>query len=212
LAGNQPSFRKNIWVLAPAFGMVLFVILYFISTLLYPGGSQVDNHSIGFSWINNYWCNLLSQNAINGEPNPGRPIAIGAMLLLCLALANFWFIFPQMAGFQKSGRLIIQISGIFSMMITGFLFTDFHDVIIDIASLFGLVAILGTFIGLRKLKWNNLFRMGIFSLGLITLNNILYYGAGLKLYLPLVQKISFLYFLLWFFLIILKMYKKYSYQ
>lgn len=93
-------------------------------------------------------------------------------------------------------------------MITGiFLFTDFHDIIINIASLCGLVATTGTFAGLRKLKWRNLFRMGTFNLALVAVNNILYYNDGLRLYLPVVQKITFLFFLLWICLIDIHLFK-----
>jgi hypothetical protein len=70
---------KNFWLLTPILGTLLFVVLYLVASSLYPGGSQVDKGSIGFSWTNNYWCNLLSGNAINGQPNPAKPYAISGM-------------------------------------------------------------------------------------------------------------------------------------
>ena len=42
--------QKSIWVLTPIFGILIFVVLYIVAALLYPGGSQVDKNSIGFSW------------------------------------------------------------------------------------------------------------------------------------------------------------------
>ena len=94
------------------------------------------------------------------------------------------------------------------MTIGMFLFTDLHDTIVNIASLCGIVATVGTFIGLRKLKWPKLFWLGIFNLALVALNNILYYGGGLKLYLPVVQKITFLFFLLWICFITINLYRR----
>jgi len=94
-------------------------------------------------------------------------------------------------------------------MTTGmFLYTNLHDTIVNIASLCGLVATVGTFIGLYKLKWTTLFALGIFTLALVALNNILYYGDGLKLYLPVVQKITFFFFLLWICLININLYHR----
>jgi len=177
---------QNIWVLIPLFGTLLFLCLYFVATLFYPGGSQVGKTSEGFSWINNYWCNLLNKIAIDGRHNAAKPIAMAAMFVLCLTLAIFWYIFPKQVDFKKRSRLTIQISGGLAMIIGMFLFKDGHDTIVNVASLCGLVATFGTFIGLYKLKWTKLFWFGIFNLTLVALNNILYYGNGLKLYLPIV--------------------------
>ncbi len=199
---------QNIWVLTPLFGSLLFICLYFIATFFYPGGSQVDKNSQGFSWTNNYWCNLLNEHAMNEQHNYARPLAIAAMFVLCLSLAVFWYIFPKIIDLKKSSRLIIQISGTLAMTTGMFLFTKQHDTIVNIASLCGLVATVGTFIGLRKLKWTKLFWLGIFNLTLVVLNNILYYGDGLNLFLPVVQKITFLFFLLWICLITINLYHR----
>lgn len=200
--------KQNVWVLAPVFGTVFFICLYFVATLFYPGGSQVNENSTGFSWINNYWCNLLNEKSINGQLNTARPWAMTAMIVLCFTLVIFWYLFSKHAGLKKSVRLTIQISGALAMTTGIFIFTDLHDTIINIASLCGLVATICTFIGLQKLKWIKLFWFGIFNLTLVALNNILYYGNGLKLYLPVVQKITFFFFLLWICIITVNLYRK----
>ncbi|POY39301.1 hypothetical protein C3K47_02045 [Solitalea longa] len=190
--------QKNIWLLAPTFGTILFVVLYVVATLFYPGGSQVDKSSIGFSWINNYWCNLLNENAINGRHNPAKPIAMTGMFVLCLTLTNFWFLFSRHINIGKSIRLVIQISGAIAMTIAFFLFTNInHDIVTNLASTFGFIATVGTFIGLYKTKWYGLFAFGLLNILLIGLNNYLYYNNGLIIYLPIVQKISFATFLIW---------------
>ena len=149
---------------------------------------------------------------MNGQHNAARPIAITAMLVLCTTLMIFWYIFPKQIAFKKASRLTIQISGFIAMSIGMFLFTSLHDYIINIASLFGLIALTGTFIGLMKLKWIKLFWMGIFIVMLIGLNNFLYHKNGLIFYLPIVQKITFLYFLLWVCLISINLYNKRNFQ
>jgi hypothetical protein len=180
--------------------------LYIVATLFYPGGSQADQNSKGFSWVNNYWCNLLNESAMNGEPNLARPIALTAMFILCLTLSFFWYHFPRYHIPGKFNRLVIQLSGILSMMIAMFLFTGLHDSIINIAGASGLVALVGTFIGLYKSKSFILFWFGLFNLAIIVLNNYVYYTKGLIIYLPVIQKISFLSFLVWVCCIDLKLY------
>lgn len=198
--------NKNILLLTPVFGILLFIFLYFIATLFYPGGSQLDKNSNGFSWAQNYWCNLLNENAINTQPNPARPIAMSAMFILCVSLLIFWYIFPRQIDISKSLKLTIQVSGFASMAIGIFLFSGLHDIIVNLATLAGIIAVTGTIAGLKKLNWIKLFWMGIFNTLLVVLNNILYYGDGLLFYLPIVQKFTFLFFLLWISLVNIKLY------
>ncbi len=195
-------------VLIPLFGILVYTFLYFFATMFYPGGSQFDKNSIGFSWTQNYWCNLLDEKAINGQSNPAKPIAITAMLFLCTALIIFWYIFPRHVNISKSLRLIIQVSGFMSMAIGMFLFTGLHDIIVNLATLAGIIAVTGTIISLRKNNWNWLFWMGIFNFFLVVVNNIFYYGDGLLFYLPVIQKFTFLFFLLWISLININLYKQ----
>ncbi len=199
--------KKQHWVLTPVFGTLLFIALYITATLLYPGGSQVDAQSPGFSWMNNYWCNLLNEYAVNGQYNPAKPVAIAGMLTLCITLAVFWYLFPLYIKAAKASRSVIQGSGILSMVIILFLFTGMHDMVINLASLFGLIALLGVFLELYRNRWYGLCWFGIFNLLLVALNNYVYYTEGFITYLPLIQKISFASFLLWFCWIDVRLYR-----
>ena len=201
---------KLFFRLTPLFGIFIFVCLYIVAALFYPGGSQADLHSKGFSWVKNYWCNLLNANAMNGMPNPARPIAITAMIVLCLSLAIFWYYFPKQVGYEKSARLAIQVSAAISMILVILVFTGLHDSLITAASLIGTIPLAGTFLALYKIKWRWLFWFGIFNIILIAVNNILYYGPEIKLYLPIVQKITFLFFLTWICMINFRLYRRES--
>jgi hypothetical protein len=191
------STNKKFWILLPVIGTLLFIVLYIIAAVLYPGGSQADVNSKGFSWVNNYWCNLLNKTAINGESNPARPMALVASFILCITLSSFWYHFPRQIKFKKYSRLTIQFSGAAAMVFGIFLFTDLHDTVTNIAGLFGVIALTGTLTGLYKNNWYGLFWFGVFNLLLVVLNNYIYYNKGLIIYLPVIQKISFLSFLFW---------------
>lgn len=192
----------------PVGGTIIFIILYLIATFLYPGGSQADKNSTGFSWANNYWCTLLNETAINGKYNAAKPVAFAAMAVLCFTLSYFWFIFPKKAPTGKYIRLTIQITGILAMAASLFLPTDInHDIITNAASLFGLIAVAGTLILLFRLKWYWLFAFGLFNILLTALNNYLYYSPEGIIYLPIIQKITFAAFLIWVCCISLKIYK-----
>ncbi|MEO6819901.1 MAG: hypothetical protein ABI204_09260 [Ginsengibacter sp.] len=189
---------KDIFLLIPTVGILIFIFLYLMATRYYPGGSQVDKNSIGFSWQNNYWCNLLNETAMNGRQNAAKPIAMTAMFLLCVSLSFFWIIFPQRMEATRITRLLIQISGVISMVIAFLLFTNInHDLITDMASFFGLMATIGIFVVLYKNRWIGLFWFGLANILLVGLNNYVYFTKGLIIYLPVIQKISFATFLIW---------------
>lgn len=175
--------------------------------MLYPGGSGSDKAAIGYYWTENYWCNLLSETSINGQVNTARPVAITAMIILCISLLFFWILFPVWARLKKNHRLLIQVGGIICMLTSFLLLTRMdHDLAINISSLFGFIAMIGTIVALRQLKWNKLFQFGLFNVLLIALNNYLYHTEQMA-WLPVVQKFTFLSFLAWFCLIDVRLYK-----
>ena len=195
------------WVLTPIAGIVIFVLLYFIASILYPGGSQADTASKGFSWLHNYWCNLLNENGINGKYNPGRYFAITGMLVLCISMAIFWWLFAQLIPFNKRFSIALQVSAIASACCGFFLFTRYHDIVINLTGLLAFVAFAGTFAGLYKTGWRKLFWLGVFNIGLIAINNLIYYNKTYIAYLPVVQKITFVFFLVWICLIDLELFR-----
>lgn len=203
---KETGNNKEIWILIPLFGALIFFVLYIIGSYLYPGGSQIDKHSIGFSWMNNYWCNLLDKFAVNGKLNPARPVALSGMVILCVSIAFFWVLFPQYISAGKSNKLLIQFSGSLSMSIAIFVFTDMHDNIINTAGILGIVTIICSLIGLYKMKWFGLMIMGSLNLVLLFLNNYIYQIKDLLIFLPMVQKISFVSYLTWISIIDLKLY------
>lgn len=208
---KQAEIQKNtanIWALLPVCGCIIYVILYVFATRYYPGGSQADKNSIGYSWVNNYWCNLLYEKGINGQPNPAKPIAITAMAILCISISLFWIQFPQYTPLNALGKKTIQVCGTLAM-VTGFLlFTDInHDLVINVASMLGLIAMVGTFAGLYRNGWKRLFLFGLTNIVMVILNNVFYHTEGLIVYLPVIQKITFLLFLTWISSISIKIYK-----
>lgn len=197
------------WILLPVLGCVLFIILYVIAALLYPGGHEANKNSTGYSWTKNYWCNLLNDTAINGQVNIAKPVAMIAMLILCISLSVFWLAFPALVQLRKYHRFIIQIAGIVSMLTAFLLLTDTdHDLAVNISSSLGFIAMIGTLVALYQLKWTMFFAFGIFNALLIGLNNYIYHISGDLTWLPIIQKFGFLFFLVWICCIGMKLYRR----
>ena len=167
------------------------------ASMLYPGGSQADLQSVGYDWINNYWCNLMNDQAMNGQPNPAKPFAVVAMVILCLSLLVFFIQFALVFEGGKIWGHIIKWNAILSMSFAMLMFTAYHDVMTMLSSIFGLFVVIGI---IRAVYRSNLtiYKIGGFlCLVLLGINNYIYYSLDGIVVLPLVQKITFVVVLIW---------------
>ncbi|NNK90643.1 MAG: hypothetical protein HKO89_08560 [Saprospiraceae bacterium] len=188
---------KALLRLLPTFGILIFIGLFIYSTTLYPGGSQADINSVGFDWRNNFWCNLMSKEAMNGLDNPASPVALTGMVILCASMTLFFFLFANYFVKNSTWKMTIKIAGALAMLSAVFIFTKYHDIMTTILSICGVVGIIGI---IRALHINNLrfFKIsGIICMALIGINNLFYYNENLIKYLPIVQKVCFILILAW---------------
>lgn len=188
-------------------GICIFVLLYYISASLYPGGSWAQKNAAGFSWLNNYFCDMLDEKAKNGQYNSARPVAVISWLVLCLSLSVFWYLIPALLSISANGKRIIQVCGITAMFIASFLFTSLHDIVTHLSGLFGFIALGVTFSGLYKSGLGGFFYTGLFCMVLMGLNYYIMLGNVFSNSLPVIQKITFLLVLLWIFLLNRKLYQ-----
>lgn len=188
---------KNVWTFLPTLGIFVFIGISFYAASLYPGGSQADSTSVGFDWTNNFWCNLTSEFALNGEINPARPVAIFAMIVLCSSMTLFFFYFADYYVKSRIWKKAIKILGPISMLAAVLIFTRYHDVMTTILSVFGGVVIIGSIRALYKRNLNFLATSGIVCIILVGMNNLFYYVESLITYLPVIQKITFVLVLAW---------------
>ena len=186
------------WInLIPYFGIVLFIGLYVYSSTLYPGGSQADLNAEGFSWVNNYWCNLMNANGQNGQVNPARSTAIFAWIVLCMSMMVFFIQFAIILVNIRWWRQVIIIGAVFSMIFASLIFSKYHDLMTTLSSLFGLFVVIGI---IREIYRSDLVMykfLGLLCLILLGLNNFIYYSEAFLQWLPILQKISMAIVLLW---------------
>src|SRR5688572_19298437 len=196
------------YIILPLAGICIFILLYIVAAILYPGGSEYDGSAKGFSCQNNYWCELLNSYAENKEVNSARPVAIIAMAVLALRLVSFWYHIPKLFNFQSYLNITIRSAGIFSMAVLPFLFTGSHDAVINIAGVLGITSMIIVQAGLFKIRFYSLFFLGIICIILCLVNNYIYYTKNGLPHLPVIQKITFIFFLSWFVCLNLQLYKK----
>jgi hypothetical protein len=202
-----PAATPSSKLLLSVWGILLFIAGYILAASLYPGGNDMDKTATGFSWQHNYWCELMATKAQNGMSNTARPVAIAALAVLSLSIILFWYYIPRLFISLNTSSLFIRYCGIGSMLIAPLLLTGIHDPVINLAALLGGIAITLLVIKLFRYQMYGLFWQGIGCLLLCGINNYVYYSKDLLHYLPVIQKITFLFFLCWFIQLALKQYR-----
>jgi len=170
--------------------LTLSVTLMTVATFYYPGGSQADKTSIGFSWRNNYISNLFAEQAVNGAKNGARVWAITGMLFLSAGFALFFVEFSKKLPTSRASK-IVKYVGASGMIFTFLIATPLHDTMITISSTMFLIGLFYITFFVYKSKLT-LFKL-VCTVGLLIFySTILVYGIQqLHAILPIMQKITF---------------------
>jgi hypothetical protein len=196
------------WVTLGA--LMLFVAAMFAAAELYPGGSWTDPGAQGFSWLRNFWCDLLRSRAINGADNGlGKQLASIGFAALGAALWPYWWVAASVLTAKR--KRSVTLLGMVSAACLGamaFLPSDRYPV------LHGVVALGGGLLGIacawvcvatrlpREPRSSLRRASGVAALGLAVLNATLYvyvaYGGGDETVAqPFVQKLATAALLVW---------------
>lgn len=203
---HSPSYSPK-WFLVPIAGAALFLIGYLLAAFHYPGGSQADAKASGFHWLHNYWCNLLNERAITGQPNSARPFGYAATAILMATLLCFWGLVFSALPFKKTAKCVAVFCGGVSLLLLPFLSTAYHDWIINVSASLGLVVTAIIYFALYKQRWYRLLFLGLANVVLVALNNYVYYATSLY-WLPLLQKFTFASVLVWVCCVSFKLYRR----
>jgi hypothetical protein len=178
------------------FGIGISLAFLFIATTQYPGGSQHDEMSVGFSWQHNYLSNLLNPVAVNGYENGAWPWAIGGVLFLCASAA---LVFVRLAAKipQKSAANIIRYAGVGAMLASLMVATPMHDVAVRISGPLLMLSLFYATVFLFKTKLHWLKALSVLYLVTLYGTALIYFTSTGLAYLPIVQKLNMLVAIAW---------------
>jgi hypothetical protein len=178
--------------------MGIFVFLYLVAAFMYPGGSWKFPEAEGFSFWNNYLCDLLDHYAIDGELNKGRYTARIALGFLVGALLVLWYYLPGFLPKRSFNQQVMWVSGLLALFTTFFLSTGTHDITVRVAGGLGTLAFICLFIELFRMGLFSLFITGTLCLIIFLVNYYIYETGVLINALAIIQKITFAAFISWF--------------
>ena len=174
--------------------IIISVLFLVIATLLYPGGSILDENSEGFDWSKNFFSNLFLAKALNGTENQSRIWALIGMVFNSIGYGLF-FIHTSRKIPHKHTELVLISIGVVNMIFTFLIATPLHDIMVTVSSTLTMIGLfyITVFILKTKNHWLTLFC--IVSL-LIFYSTLYLYGAGNWGLLAVMQKVTFLCFML----------------
>lgn len=174
---------------APTAGLAVAFGLFLAAAFVYPGGTQWQADTVGFDCSRNFVCSLFAEQALNGEHNPARTLAIAALLLTCASLGVLFFAISRSTTSRRH-RSAIEIAGIGTAVYTALVATPMHDLVVSIGLGFGLVA----FVSVLHLMWRERRRaLVVWGIALVTLkvaSAVSYYGDVRYDWLPVLQKLG----------------------
>ncbi len=177
----------------PIVGVVAAIALLTISTFQYAG----DVH-----WTRVTVSLLCAPELPNGDPNLGRGLSIAALLLLCASMSLLFELIARHS--DTSGlRKTIQIAGIGAMVYALLTATPMHNLMVNIALAFFLVAIIAIVIMLFRNRYIGLAIAGIACIALKLCSVSLYYTNTYTDIWGVLQKLSFCLTTIWLFSVLL---------
>ena len=171
-------------------GVVISVILIVIATFLYPGGSLLDENSIGFNWSENFISNLFAAKAVNGLENPSR---IWALIGIAFHSLGYGIFFINMSKKMptKHAATILKLIGIANILFTFLIATPLHDIMVIISSTLFLIGLFYITVYILKTKLHLLKFCCIICL-MIFYYTLYLYGSGNWRLLAIMQKVTFI--------------------
>lgn len=171
-------------------GITISIVLLFIATLVYPGGSLFDKNSIGFDWSKNFISNLFAAKAVNGADNLSRIWAVAGMFFLSAGFALFFIDFSKKIPAKGAAKVIKYLGG-GSMLFTFLIATPMHDIMITIASTLFLLGMFYITVFILKSRLQVFKFLCVICL-LVFYTTLYLFGTPDYLYiLPIMQKINF---------------------
>jgi hypothetical protein len=189
-----------------------FVVLMTIAMAQYPGGNIWVRSEPGYDFWRNFWCDLLREPAYNGQPNLLAPsFAQAAMFTLAVALAAFFLIAPSLFPARRRLGALVSLLGVAGAcglalvsVVSDGQFPRLHGTTVLVAAPAGLLAVIGTLIGMlrapARCRSSAAIGMALLAAALVSLVQFAReyaFSAPSSEWLPRSQKVATLLALVW---------------
>lgn len=173
----------------PILGVVAAIGLLAFSTYQYSGNVHWTRVTVSL---------LCAPTLLDGTPNPGRGLPITALLLLCASMALLFHFVSQLAE-TRVQHDAIQIGGIGSQVYSLLTATPIHNLMVNIAFVFTIVAMVAIVYMLHYKQYHTLAILGVACIVVGLGCASLYYANTQTEVWGALQKVSFILSTTWLF-------------
>lgn len=170
--------------------LVISVVLIVIATLVYPGGSLLDENAIGFDWTENFISNLFAVKAVNGLENTARIWALPGIFFHAIGYGIFFFNMSQKMAVRQAAIVLKIIAGA-NILFTLLIASSLHDLMVTISSTLFLIGLFYITVFIMKTKLL-FFKIACIVCLLIFYYTLYLYGSGNWALLAIMQKVTFI--------------------
>ena len=171
-----------------------FYLSYAISAALYPGGTWEDTSTVGYSFWQNYLCDVLQDTGLNGLPHLGSHYGLMAFGFLLATLLFWWTLLAKFLDeYSPTLARVVLMASFFSAV--GFAGTvafpaeealrGYHFVAVLVAVLCGLFAIIMPLVYFLKMPtYRSLGKTGLLLISPVVITLCYYIAYHLEMIVP----------------------------
>ena len=194
------KFEKKILPYFPIFGLGLYIIAFTFAASEYPGGSISYPYANGYSFYHNFLCDIMNPITQTGIINNARFLANISHMILSFTMISFFYILPKIFDVKNRNTTLIAYFGMATMTVFIFMYTEYHDLIVTITGVLGVIALIPFFIELQNFKNKGLKLLAYLCYALSIIVFFIFETKIGLYYLPFLQKITFVldaYWVIW---------------
>ncbi len=177
--------------------MGIYVIVFTIAALDYPGGSENNPDTEGYSFFHNFLCDVMLTTTPGGISNPAVLLATISHFILSATMITFFFILPEIFDWSNKNTKTVRYAGMLTMTVFIFMYTALHDHIVTLTGILGTAALIPFFIEMRKYR-NGALKYLAYLCFLLSIIVFFIFETKIGIYyLPFLQKITFFFDAWW---------------
>lgn len=176
----------------------LFLLLIILAFNAYPGGNNFNPLATGHSFWLNFWCDVMAEKTLNDVTNSSRPFAVIAAFFLILGMLILGITSKRILPLSKIKYRVMLSLGVLSI-ITAPGVNYAHDSFLIITATSGFLAYVIFLHATWQASKKYFFSVGVLAFLTGFLNFVLWLQEHQTIFLPIIQKVSTIFFCMWMF-------------
>ena len=108
--------KRAMLVLIPRIATAIFILLQIVGMIVYPGGTLHDVSTEGYSFTNNFFSDMGTYAARNGDPNYLSKIIFAfSLTIVGITFSFYYLVLPNVLGEDRINYILAIIGTVFAI-------------------------------------------------------------------------------------------------